>query len=150
MVTIDCSRSFPLNHRHFHSSFHTLHQGLHLLRRGQSVGDQTAVAVPIRSGLFAAASSLTHEVVNHAEEYVRDRVHTNGLENFWSLLKRGLRRTYVCVEPSSGLFYFSSTRNHWQNSRLCWWFKPLYNHHGQPNHQHNRGSNIDGQFQLRL
>src|ERR1700733_8860865 len=72
------------------------------------------------------------------------------LENFWSLLKRGLRGTYVCVEPSSGLFYFSSTRNHWQNSRLCWWFKPLYNHHGQPNHQHNRGSNIDGQFQLRL
>jgi hypothetical protein len=37
--------------------------------------------------------------VNHSEEYVRGRVHTNGLENFWSLLKRGLRGTYVAVEP---------------------------------------------------
>jgi transposase-like protein len=40
-----------------------------------------------------------HDVVNHAETYVRGRVHTNGLENFWSLLKRGLRGTYVAVEP---------------------------------------------------
>jgi transposase-like protein len=40
-----------------------------------------------------------HEVVNHAEEYVRGKVHTNGLENFWSLLKRNLKGTYVAVEP---------------------------------------------------
>jgi transposase-like protein len=40
-----------------------------------------------------------HEVVNHAEEYVRGQVHTNGLENFWSLLKRNLKGTYVAVEP---------------------------------------------------
>jgi len=40
-----------------------------------------------------------HEVVNHSETYVRGRVHTNGLENFWSLLKRGLKGTYVAVEP---------------------------------------------------
>jgi hypothetical protein len=37
--------------------------------------------------------------VNHAEAYVKGRVHTNGLENFWSLLKRGLKGTYVAVEP---------------------------------------------------
>ena len=42
---------------------------------------------------------FVHDVVNHAEEYVRGHVHTNGLENFWSLLKRGLRGTYVAVEP---------------------------------------------------
>lgn len=36
---------------------------------------------------------------NHAEAYVRGSVHTNGLENFWSLLKRTLRGTYVAVEP---------------------------------------------------
>ncbi len=42
---------------------------------------------------------FVHDVVNHAETYVKGRVHTNGLENFWSLLKRGLRGTYVCVEP---------------------------------------------------
>jgi hypothetical protein len=39
------------------------------------------------------------EIVNHAETYVRGRVHTNELENFWSLLKRGLNGTYVAVEP---------------------------------------------------
>lgn len=39
-----------------------------------------------------------HEVVNHAERYVEGRVHTNGLENFWSLFKRNLRGTYVAVE----------------------------------------------------
>jgi len=42
---------------------------------------------------------FVHEVVDHAQTYVRGRVHTNGLENFWSLLKRGLRGTYVAVEP---------------------------------------------------
>ena len=40
-----------------------------------------------------------HEVINHMEGYVRGRVSTNGLENFWSLLKRGLSGTYVSVEP---------------------------------------------------
>jgi transposase-like protein len=40
-----------------------------------------------------------HEVVDHAVEYVRGQVHTNGLENFWSLLKRGLKGTYISVEP---------------------------------------------------
>ena len=40
-----------------------------------------------------------HEVINHAEKYVDGAVHTNGLENFWSLLKRGLKGTYVAVEP---------------------------------------------------
>ncbi len=38
-------------------------------------------------------------VVNHVNEYVRGQVHTNGIENFWSLLKRGLAGTYVAVEP---------------------------------------------------
>jgi transposase-like protein len=40
-----------------------------------------------------------HGVVDHAEAYVDGRVHTNGIENFWSLLKRGLNGTYVSVEP---------------------------------------------------
>jgi transposase-like protein len=40
-----------------------------------------------------------HDVVNHAETYVKGRVHTNSLENFWSLFKRHLRGTYVAVEP---------------------------------------------------
>jgi len=40
-----------------------------------------------------------HQVIDHAERYVEGRVHTNGLENFWSLLKRGINGTYVSVEP---------------------------------------------------
>lgn len=40
-----------------------------------------------------------HRVINHAERYVKGNVHTNGIENFWSLLKRGLKGTYVSVEP---------------------------------------------------
>ncbi len=44
-------------------------------------------------------SQYVHEVVNHAQQYVRGRVHANSLENFWSLLKRGLNGTYVAVEP---------------------------------------------------
>jgi len=40
-----------------------------------------------------------HLIVNHAERYVEGNIHTNGLENFWSLLKRGLHGTYVSVEP---------------------------------------------------
>jgi len=44
-------------------------------------------------------SEYVHDVVDHAETYVRGHVHTNGLENFWSLLKRGTKRTYVSVEP---------------------------------------------------
>ena len=42
---------------------------------------------------------FVHDVVNHAETYVRGRAHTNSLENSWSLLKRTLRGTYVAVEP---------------------------------------------------
>lgn len=38
-------------------------------------------------------------MINHAVEYVRGNVHTNGIENFWSLLKRSLKGTYVSVEP---------------------------------------------------
>jgi hypothetical protein len=45
------------------------------------------------------SKTYVHEIVNHAETYVRGRVHTNGLENFWSLFKRNLAGTYVCVEP---------------------------------------------------
>ena len=44
-------------------------------------------------------SNYAHQVVDHAVEYVNGRIHTNGLENFWSLLKRGINGTYVSIEP---------------------------------------------------
>jgi hypothetical protein len=43
--------------------------------------------------------NFEHAVVNHAVEYVSGLVHTQGIENFWSLLKRGLHGTYIAVEP---------------------------------------------------
>jgi transposase-like protein len=46
-----------------------------------------------------AKHRFIHETVNHMNEYVRGNVHTQGIENFWSLLKRGLAGTYVAVEP---------------------------------------------------
>jgi transposase-like protein len=62
-----------------------------------------------------------HETVNHAVEYVRGEVHTNGLESFWSLLKRNLSGTYVCVEPfhldrylAEQVFRFNH-RKHWSD-----------------------------------
>ncbi|HTX39632.1 MAG TPA: IS1595 family transposase [Bryobacteraceae bacterium] len=42
---------------------------------------------------------FTHQLVNHLESYVADNVHTNCMENFWSLLKRCLNGTYIAVEP---------------------------------------------------
>ncbi len=50
-------------------------------------------------GYSALSKKYVHEVVNHAERYVDGQVHTNGIENFWSLLKRTLKGTYVAVEP---------------------------------------------------
>jgi transposase-like protein len=46
-----------------------------------------------------ALQDFVHETVTHVDEYVRGQVHTNGIENFWSLLKRSLKGTYVSVEP---------------------------------------------------
>jgi transposase-like protein len=51
------------------------------------------------NGYMDISLDYVHSVVNHLENYVSGRVHTNGLENFWSLLKRGLNGTYVAVEP---------------------------------------------------
>jgi transposase-like protein len=45
------------------------------------------------------AMHYRHDTVNHLNEYVRGEVHTQGIENFWSLLKRGLNGTYISVEP---------------------------------------------------
>lgn len=50
-------------------------------------------------GYKGLAGDYTHLVINHLERYVQGNVHTQGIENFWSLLKRGLNGTYVAVEP---------------------------------------------------
>jgi transposase-like protein len=68
-----------------------------------AVLDQVAAGSKIYTDEAKVYRSLpkeyTHEFVNHIERYVNGQVHTNGLENFWSLLKRGLNGTYIAVEP---------------------------------------------------
>jgi transposase-like protein len=44
-------------------------------------------------------AEYVHQIIDHAVQYVEGHVHTNGLENFWSLLKRTLKGTYTFVEP---------------------------------------------------
>lgn len=51
------------------------------------------------AGYHGLDPDYVHNVINHAEAYVQGNVHTNGIENFWSLLKRGIKGTYVSVEP---------------------------------------------------
>ncbi len=51
------------------------------------------------SGYQGLKQDYTHLVVNHLDRYVQGNVHTQGIENFWALLKRGLGGTYVAVEP---------------------------------------------------
>jgi hypothetical protein len=51
------------------------------------------------TGYTGLRHKYTHEVVNKMEGYIRGNIHTQGIENFWSLLKRGLSGTYVAVEP---------------------------------------------------
>jgi transposase-like protein len=48
---------------------------------------------------FGLREDYIHQVIDHAEKYVDGQIHTNGIENFWSLLKRGIKGTYVSVEP---------------------------------------------------
>jgi len=48
---------------------------------------------------YDGLNEFEHGVVDHAVQYVDGKIHTNGLENFWSLLKRGIKGTYVSVEP---------------------------------------------------
>ena len=48
---------------------------------------------------YDGLDEYTHKIVDHAETYVDGVVHTNHMENFWSLFKRSIKGTYVSVEP---------------------------------------------------
>jgi transposase-like protein len=75
--------------------------------------------------IIAGENDLVHEIINHIEGYVRGHVHTNGIENFWSCLKRGLHGTYVSVEPfhldryvDEQVFRFNLRHKHTDASRF--------------------------------
>jgi transposase-like protein len=68
----------------------------------QAIGENIEAAALFTDELKSydgLADDYEHAVVNHAIEYVNGNVHTNTIENFWSLLKRGLHGTYISVEP---------------------------------------------------
>jgi transposase-like protein len=68
------------------------------IREHVATGSQVFTdALPSYNGLN---QDYVHQAIDHAKEYVRGNVHTNGLENFWSLLKRGIRGTYISIQQS--------------------------------------------------
>jgi len=67
---------------------------------------------------YEGLGEFQHEVVDHAVEYVRGNVHTNGMENFWSLVKRGLHGTYVSVEPFHLFRYLDEQTYRFNNRRM--------------------------------
>ena len=76
-------------------------------RKRQTLVPQVRQNVAAGSEVFTDAlpsyatlrTEYTHGVIDHAEKYVDGQIHTNGIENFWSLLKRALKGTYISVEP---------------------------------------------------
>lgn len=76
-------------------------------RKKKTLQAEVKATVKAGSALYSDAlmsydgleSEYAHQVVDHAVEYVRGKVHTNGLENFWCLFKRGVNGTYVSMEP---------------------------------------------------
>jgi len=59
-----------------------------------------------------------HAVINHAVEYVNGNVHTNAMENFWSLLKRGLHGTYISIEPFHLFRYIDEQACRFNNRKM--------------------------------
>lgn len=64
------------------------------------------------------ASEFAHQVIDHAEKYVDGKVHTNGLENFWSLLKRSINGTYISVEPFHLFRYLDEQAYRYNNRKM--------------------------------
>lgn len=68
------------------------------------------------TGYTGLEGRYDHETINHLERYVEGRIHTNGIENFWALLKRGLNGTYISVRPEH-LFRYLDERAFTYNER---------------------------------
>ena len=67
---------------------------------------------------YNGLDEFEHQVVDHAVQYVDGKIHTNGLENFWSLLKRGINGTYVSVEPFHLFRYLDEQAYRFNNRRM--------------------------------
>ncbi len=63
----------------------------------RNVANGSSVYTDAAPSYASLAIRYVHGYIDHATRYVKDRIHVNGLENFWSLLKRMLKGTYVAV-----------------------------------------------------
>jgi transposase-like protein len=95
-------------------------------RRKKELQNQVREHVEAGSAIFSdelksydgLETDYQHAVINHAVEYVNGNVHTNGMENFWSLLKRGLHGTYVSVEPFHLFRYLDEQTCRFNNRKM--------------------------------
>jgi transposase-like protein len=97
---------------------------MHTLRRSdvqavvrKHVEPGTSLNTDAFSSYTGLVADYAHKVIDHAEKYVDGTVHTNGCENFWSLLKRGLHGTYVSVEPFHLFRYLDEQAFRFNNRR---------------------------------
>jgi transposase-like protein len=108
-----------------------LERGGKVITKVVSNRKKKALRGEIREHVFAGSALFTdalksyegldefqHEVADHAVEYVRGEVHTNGLENFWSLVKRGLNGTYISVEPFHLFRYLDEQAFRYNNRKM--------------------------------
>jgi transposase-like protein len=68
---------------------------IRMLRELRGVEQGSTVYSDVLRSYDRLEEEFIHNVINHSEEYVRGHVHTNGIENFWSLLKRSPGGTYI-------------------------------------------------------
>jgi transposase-like protein len=97
-------------------------------RRKQHIQAEIRAHVKAQSAIYSDAllsyqglkdQGFAHQVIDHAEKYVDGQVHTNGLENFWSLVKRQLKGTYISAEPFHMFRYLDEQVFRYNNRELA-------------------------------
>lgn len=95
------------------------------------VRDTVEPGAEIHTDEFPAYLGLSegyvHQIINHLDGYVREHVSTNGIENFWSLLKRSLNGSYIAVEPFH-LFRYVDEQAFRFNNRKDAFLNPIPDH----------------------
>ncbi len=92
---------------------HTLHA---IIRRNVEKGSQMFTDSWVGYGGLDA--EFLHAIIDHAEKYVDGNIHTNGLENFWSLFKRCIKGTHISIEPFHLFRYLDAEAYRFNNRKL--------------------------------
>lgn len=82
------------------------------------VEDGSVVYTDALKSYLGLDADFVHETINHAETYVRGHIHTNSIENFWSLFKRCIHGTYVSVEPFHLFRYLNEEEFRFNNRKI--------------------------------